>query len=217
MPDLTAQLLQATLETLHMVGLSLLLAVAAGLPLGTLLVVLDHGLIAPMPVLQRALAAVVNVGRSVPFLILMVALIPFTRWVAGTSIGTSAAVVPMAVGATPYVARLVEGSLRAVDRGAVEAVLAMGASSWQVVWKVLWREALPDLVLAITVAAVSLVEYSAVAGAVGGGGLGDLAYRYGYQRYEVKVLLWAIVVLVVLVQVIQFTGDRLSRRLDHRG
>ncbi|MDI3298738.1 MAG: methionine ABC transporter permease [Bacillota bacterium] len=217
MPELAAELLRATLETLQMVGLSLLAAVLAGLPLGTLLVVLDEGLIAPIPPLQRALAAVVNVGRSIPFLILMVAIIPFTRWVVGTSIGTSAAVVPMAVGATPYVARLVEGALRAVDRGAVEAVLAMGASSWQVVWKVLWREALPELVLAVTVAAVSLVEYSAVAGAVGGGGLGDLAYRYGYQRYEVGVLFWAIVVLVVLVQAVQFAGDRLARRLDHRG
>lgn len=206
----------ATGQTLYMVGLAVALATLLGLPIGTLLVVMDRGHVAPCPPLRAVLAFVVNVGRSVPFIILLIALAPLTRLLVGTSLGTAAAVPPLAVAATPFVARLVEAALREVDRGTVDAVVAMGASPWQVVTKVLWPEALPSLVLGITLTAVSLVEFSAVAGAIGGGGLGDLAFRMGYQRWEAGVLLACVVLLVVLVQAVQWAGDRLARRLDRR-
>ena len=211
-PDIVA----ATGQTLYMVGLAILFATLAGVPIGTLLVIMDRGHIAAFPPLRALLALVVNIGRSIPFIILLIALAPFTRLLVGTSLGTEAAVPPMAVAATPFVARVVESALREVDRGTIDAAVAMGASPWQVVVKVLLPEALPSLVLGITIATVGLIEFSAVAGAVGGGGLGDLAFRMGYQRWEAGVLLACVVLLVALVQAVQWAGDTLARRLNHR-
>ncbi|MCR4426830.1 MAG: ABC transporter permease [Firmicutes bacterium] len=166
--------------------------------------------------LDRILQAVVNVGRSMPFLVLMVAVIPFTRAIVGTSIGTEAAIVPLSIGAIPFAARVVESSLRGVDRGVVEAALVMGATPLQVIWKVLLPEALPSLVLGFTLTLVSLVNFSAMAGAVGGGGLGDLAIRFGYQRFRQDVMIATVVVLVILVQVIQSSGLVLANLVDKR-
>lgn len=168
------------------------------------------------PWLQRILGVVVNVGRSVPFIILLVAIIPFTRLIVGTSIGTVAAIVPLTVGAIPFVARLVEGALLEVPSGLVEAAQAMGARPLQIVNKVLLPEALPGIVNAITITLVALVNYSAMAGAIGGGGLGDVGIRYGYQRFDPLVMLVTVVILVVLVQLIQSVGEHLVRRVDHR-
>ena len=157
-----------------------------------------------------------NIGRSIPFIILMVAIIPFTRFVVGTSIGTIAAIVPLTVAAIPFVARLVDGALKEVDAGVIEAAESMGASPPEIIYKVMIPEALPALVLAITLTAVNLVGYSAMAGSIGGGGLGDLAIRYGYQRFRGDIMLATVVILVVMVQGIQMLGDAIARKLDHR-
>ncbi|NLA58122.1 MAG: ABC transporter permease, partial [Firmicutes bacterium] len=174
---------QATGETLYMVGVSVVLAEVIGLPLGIILVTTERGHILENPLINRVLATIINIGRSIPFIILMVAIIPFTRMLVGTSIGTTAAMVPLTVAAIPFVARLVETALKEVDGGVVEAALALGASPFQIIWKVMIPEALPALVSGVTITAVNLIGYSAMAGAVGGGGLGDLAVRYGYQRF----------------------------------
>ncbi len=213
---LMAMLGRATGETLLMVAVSTALAGAAGLALGVLVVATERGGILPAPRLHRLLGAVINVGRSIPFIILMVAIIPFTRLVAGSSIGTRAAIVPLVVGAIPYVARLAEAALREVDRGVIEAVVTMGASPWQVVRRAYLPEAVPALVRAVTLTAITLVGYSAMAGAVGGGGLGDVAIRYGYQRFRPDVMVLTVVVLVAMVQAIQWAGESLARRLDRR-
>lgn len=204
---------QATLETLYMTGVATVLAHVAGIPLGVLLVVTDRGHVLEQRLLHEVLAAAVNIGRSIPFIILLVAIIPFTRWVVGTSIGTSAAMVPLTVAAIPFVARLVETALREVDPGVVEAALSMGATPWQVVTRVLLPEALPSLVLGAAITAVSVLGYSAMAGAVGGGGLGDLAVRYGYQRFRTDIMVQTVVLLVILVQAMQAAGDAAARRL----
>ena len=205
----------AAVETLTMVGAATVLAVLGGLPLGILLAATAPGGILEKPWLNRILGTVVNLG-SIPFIILMVAIIPFTRSIVGTSIGTTAAIIPLTVAAIPFMARLVEGSLREVDPGVVEAAHSMGAAPGEIIWKVLLPEALPGLVLAITVTAVNLVGYSAMAGAIGGGGLGDLAIRYGYQRFRGDVMLQTIVILVLLVQGMQMLGDKIANRLYHR-
>ena len=203
-------------QTGLMLGLSLTAALLFGGPLGVLLSLSDAG----QPLARRGLFlllnALVNTGRSFPFGILMVALVPFTRLVAGTTIGPVAAAVPLSVAAIPFFARLVEQSLREVPRGVVEAAQAMGATVPQIVFKVLLVEARAGLVLGFTVLAVSLLSYSAVAGVVGGGGIGDLAIRYGYYRFQTEIMLVTVAVLIVLVQLIQFTGNRVARRLDHR-
>ncbi|MCX6593236.1 MAG: ABC transporter permease [Acidobacteria bacterium] len=216
MSELLRLLLPATLETLAMVSASGLLAGTGGLLLGILLTVTAPGRLYPAPLLHRLLSAVINFGRSVPFIILIVAVVPFTRLIAGTSIGTAAAIVPLVLGALPYVARLVEAALLEVDHGVVEAVVVMGARPWQVVVHAYLAESLPALTRVVTVLLVTLVSYSAMAGTVGGGGLGDLAIRYGYQRFRPDVMAATVVVLVTLVQSLQTAGDRLARRLDHR-
>ncbi len=207
---------QATLETLTMVGISTVVASILGLPLGLLLACTDKGHILEHAVINKVLGAVINIGRSIPFIILMVAIIPFTRLIAGTSIGTTAAIVPLTVAAIPFVARLVEGAIKEVDAGVIEAALSMGASPWQIISKVLIPEALPALVLALTLTAVNLIGYSAMAGAVGGGGLGDLAIRFGYQRFRGDIMLQTVTILVVLVQAIQMIGDWIARQLYKR-
>ncbi|MFE1321888.1 methionine ABC transporter permease [Kitasatospora phosalacinea] len=207
----------ATWETLGMVGIAGLVSLVIGLPVGLLLVLTDKdGLLQNLAV-SRVLGAVVNVGRSVPFVILMVALLPVTRAVAGTTLGWQAASVPLAIGAIPFFARLVETSIREVDGGLVEALKSMGAGTGTIVRKTLLPEALPSLVASATTTVIALIGYSAMAGTVGGGGLGDLAIRYGYQRFE-TAFMWVIVAeLVVIVTAIQLLGDFAARRLSHRG
>ncbi|WP_431041290.1 methionine ABC transporter permease [Streptomyces sp. P1-3] len=208
---------QASDETLYMVGWSALIAILGGLPLGVLLVLTDRGGLLQNAVVNKVLGQVVNIARSMPFIILMVALMSFTRWVVGTTIGQDAAIVPLAIGAIPFFARLVETSVREVDHGLVEAVQSMGGSTFTVVRKVLLPEALPSLIAGATTTVVSLIGYSAMAGTVGAGGLGDLAVRYGYQRFE-SDLMWIIVaILAVVISLIQLAGDLAARLLSHRG
>lgn len=213
---LLALLVDALIETALMVGVSGLIAALLGLPLGVVLVVTDRGHILQNLPLNRVLGALVNAARSTPFIILMVAVIPFTRLVVGTSIGTLAAIVPLTIAAVPFIARLVETALREVPRGLIEAAEAMGATPWQIVRRVLVPEALPGIVAGFTITLVSLIGYSAMAGAVGGGGLGDLGIRYGYQRFQPEVMAAVVIVLIVFVQGVQSLGDRLVRRLAHR-
>lgn len=209
-------ILNATIETVYMVGIALALSAFVGIPVGILLVITGPRHIKPMPLLHRALSMVINVGRSLPFIILLVAIIPFTRWLVGTSIGTAGAIVPLTVSAIPFMARVVESALLEIDWGVIEAAQAMGATTGQIITKVLIPEAVPGLVLGITMVAVSLISYSAMAGAVGGGGLGDLAIRYGYQRFRGDIMLITVLVLVVMVQSLQSFGSWLSARLNHR-
>jgi D-methionine transport system permease protein len=215
-PQLLNLLINALWETIYMVGVSLLIAALFGLPLGILLVITAPGHIRPNQALYSALSIIVNIGRSLPFIILLVAIVPFTRLVVGTSIGTLGAIVPLTVSAIPFLARLVETTLLEVDGGVIEAAQAIGATTWQIIRKVLIPEAKSGIVLGITNSAVSLVSYSAMAGAVGGGGLGDLAIRYGYQRFQPEVMLATVIILVVLVQGVQSLGDLIARRLNHR-
>lgn len=213
---LYALLWKSALETLYMVGVSTLLAAIGGLVVGVLLVATGRGRVLAAPRIHRVLGGVVNVGRSIPFIILLVAIIPLTRWLVGSAIGTQAAIVPLVVGAIPYVARLVEGALEEVDGGVIEAVVSMGATPWQVITRAYLPEAVPALVRGVTLTAITLIGYSAMAGAVGGGGLGDVAVRYGYQRFRPDVMLATVVILVALVQGIQLAGESLARRWDRR-
>ncbi|HHY19053.1 MAG TPA: ABC transporter permease [Firmicutes bacterium] len=206
----------ALLETLYMVAISTFFAVLFGLPLGILLVITSPGNIKPKEWLNKLLGTIVNIGRSIPFIILMVAIIPFTRLLVGTSIGTSAAIVPLSIAAIPFVARVTEQSLREVDNGVVEAAQAMGANTWQIIFKVLLPESLSSLIRGFTITAVNLIGYSAMAGAIGGGGLGDLAIRYGYQRFRGDVMLATVIVLVILVQAVQSLGNFIALRFDHK-
>jgi D-methionine transport system permease protein len=215
-PELLSLILQATLDTLLMVAVAAGLGSFFGLPLGVFLAASRRGELLEAPALNAVLSAVVNATRSTPFIILVVAIVPLTRLIAGTSIGTNAAIVPLTIASTPFIARLVETAVREVDQGLVEAARAMGATPLQIVRKVLIPEALPGIALGLTLAIVSLIGYSAMVGAVGGGGLGDLGIRYGYQRFMPDVMAIVVVVLIVLVQLVQSAGDRLSRRLNKR-
>ena len=203
-------------ETIIMVGVSGIAGALIGVPLGVFLRLTDHGGILENGPANKIVGWIVNAVRSTPFIILLVAIIPFTRFITGSSIGTAAAIVPLTLAAAPFIARLVETSLREVDNGLIEAAQAMGATSWQIVWKVLLPEALPGIVAGLTISFVSLTGYSAMAGAIGGGGLGDLGIRYGYQRFLPDVMLAVVLVLIVFVQIIQSAGDWLVRRLSHR-
>lgn len=215
-PQMLELLRTSFMETLLMVGISAAVAVLVGIPLGVALVITHRGALLECLSVNRVLGLVVNATRSVPFVILMVAIIPFTRWVAGTSIGTTAAIVPLAVAAIPFMARIAENAMREVDRGLITAARAMGASPLQIIMKVILPEALPGLVAATIVTVVSLIGYSAMAGAIGGGGLGDLGIRYGYQRFLPEVMLLVVLVLILLVQAVQSLGDWAVRRLSHR-
>ncbi|MFF9626039.1 methionine ABC transporter permease [Streptomyces griseosporeus] len=208
---------QACSETLVMVGWSTLIAVLGGLPVGILLVLTDKGGLLQNTVVNKVLGQVVNIGRSLPFIILMVALMDFTRWVTGTTIGSEAAIVPLAVGGIPFFARLVETAVREVDHGLVEALQAMGGNTWTIVRKVLVPEALPSLIASTTTTIIALIGYSAMAGTVGGGGLGDLAVRYGYQRFETGLMWITVAILAVVISLIQFAGDYAARSLHRRG
>ena len=209
-------LLTGTLDTLVMVGLSALIALLIGLPLAVILVSTSAQGIFPSTKINQPIGWIINITRSVPFLILMVALIPITRWIVGTSYGVWAAIVPLSLAATPFFARIAEVSLREVEHGLIEAAQAMGCNRKQIIWHVLLPEALPGIVAGFTVTIVTMINSSAIAGAIGAGGLGDVAYRYGYQRFDLQIMFAVIVVLVILVMLIQATGDQLARQLDKR-
>ncbi|WP_342427074.1 methionine ABC transporter permease [Paenibacillus sp. FSL L8-0158] len=206
----------STLETLQMLGASALFTLIIGLPLGILLFLASRSSLTLMKVIYIVLSFVVNILRSVPFIILIVALIPFTRSLVGTSTGVLGTIPPLVIGAAPFFARLVETSLREVDKGVIEAAQAMGASTGQIIRRVLLREALPGLLAALTITVVTLVSYTAMSGMIGGGGLGTLAINYGYYRYETAVMIVAVVLMVVLVQLLQMAGDRLVRHYTRK-
>jgi D-methionine transport system permease protein len=207
---------QATIDTLVMSGFSLLFTILIGLPLGVLLFVTGKRQLLQNSGVYAVLSVVVNFLRSVPFIILLILMIPVTVWMIGTSIGVAGAIPPLVAAAAPFYARLVENVLREVDHGVVEACQAMGARNGQIIWGAMLPEALPGLLAAATVTAIALVSYSAMAGAIGGGGLGDLAIRYGYQRFQVDVMVVTVVLMVVLVQLLQLAGDRLVLRFTRR-
>jgi D-methionine transport system permease protein len=214
-PEILQLIVWSTLDTLVMVGLSGLFGTLLGLPLGIFLATSRANELFPAPVANRILGLVVNATRSTPFIILVVAIVPLTRLIAGTSIGTRA-VVPLTIAAIPFIARVIEAAIREVDQGLVEAARAFGASPLQIVEKVLLPEAMPALTLALTLTVVSLLGYSAMVGAVGGGGLGDLGIRYGYQRFMPEVMATVVLVLIALVQGVQTLGEAIARRLDKR-
>ncbi|WP_145008447.1 methionine ABC transporter permease [Pseudomonas oryzihabitans] len=211
-----AEIWQATQDTLSMLGWSMLFTLILGLPLGVLLFLTSRRQLLEQPLVYGILSFVVNVLRSVPFIILLILMIPITVWLIGTSLGVEGAIPPLVVGAAPFFARLVETALREVDRGIIEATQAMGASLWQIVTRTLLPEALPGLIAATTVTAIALVSYTAMAGVIGGGGLGDLAIRFGYQRFQTDVMVVTVLLLLVLVQVLQMVGDRLVAHFSRR-
>jgi len=215
-PEMLALFGNSLWETVVMVGLSGLAGALIGIPLGVLLRLTDRGGVLQNTAVNRVAGGVVNAVRSTPFIILLVAIIPLTRLLTGSSIGTAAAVVPLTLAAAPFIARLVETALREVDAGLVEAAQAMGATTSQIVFKVLLPEALPGILAGFTITLVSLTGYSAMAGAIGGGGLGDLGIRYGYQRFLPDIMLAVVVVLVLFVQAVQSLGDWAVRRLSHK-
>lgn len=208
--------IQSFWETLIMVGISGFLGALFGIPLGVFLRLTDKGGVLQNAPLNNTVGWMVNALRSTPFIILLVAIIPFTRFITGSSIGTWAAVVPLTIAAAPFIARLVETSLREVDNGLVEAAQSMGATTGQIVWKVLLPEAMPGIVAGLTISLVSLTGYSAMAGAIGGGGLGDLGIRYGYQRFLPDIMLAVVIILIFFVQAIQSFGDWIVRRISHK-
>ncbi|SIS75572.1 methionine ABC transporter permease [Salimicrobium salexigens] len=210
------KILQAINETLIMVGVSLVVAALIGIPLGIALVVTRHGGLLQNSAFFKGLSVVINFFRSIPFIILLVAILPLTRFLVGTSIGTAAAVVPLVLFSGPYIARLVESSLMEVKPGVVEAAEAMGASPWQIILRVYVPEALSSIVLNLTIATIGLVGASAMAGFVGGGGLGDLAIAYGYQRFETDIMIVTVLLLVLIVQVVQTLGNVLSKRMKRQ-
>ncbi|MEK8142442.1 methionine ABC transporter permease [Streptomyces sp. M10(2022)] len=210
-------LTQGTIDTLYMVLWSTLITVVGGLPLGILLVLTDKGGLLQNTVVNKAIGVIVNIGRSLPFIILLVALIPFTTWVVGTFIGPSAMIVPLSIGAIPFFARLVETAVREVDHGLVEAVQSMGGTIWTIVRKVLLPQAMPSIISGVTTTVIVLIGYSAMAGAVGGEGLGSKAITYGFQRWENEFMLATVVLLIVIVTVIQLIGDGAIRLLARRG
>ena len=214
--DMMPLLSKALGETIYMVFVSMAIATAIGVPLGVLLHTTETGQILAAPAFNRAISTVVNTVRSIPFIILLVAIIPFTRLIVGSAIGTTAAMVPLVIAAVPFIGRQVETSLKEVPSGLIEAAESMGASPAQIVWRVLLPEAMPSIVAQLTTTLIALVGESAMAGAVGGGGLGDLAIRYGYQRFRPEVMVATVIILVILVQAVQFVGNRIATRLDKR-
>lgn len=213
--SLLFELILSTGETLYMVSVSGLLAMLFGLPLGVLLFSTRQANLLPWPLFNKSLSLIINMARSIPFIILMLAIIPVTRFIVGTSIGTSAAIVPLSLAAIPFFARMVENNLNQLPSGLIETGLAMGANTWQIP-TILLTEALPGIIGTLTTTFITLVGYSAMAGAVGGGGLGDLAIRYGYQRFDATVMILTIAILIVLVQGLQHLGDYWAKRLNHR-
>lgn len=209
-------LVEGTGATLYMTLVSTLFGYLLGLPMGIVLTVTDREGIRPNQMIYKILDFIVNVIRSIPFLILLILVIPLTRAIVGKSYGSSATIVPLVIAAAPFIARMVESSLKEVDKGVIEAAQSMGASNLTIIWKVLLAEARTSLLVGVTIATGTILGYSAMAGAVGGGGLGDIAIRYGYHRYQTDIMVMTIVVLVVLVQILQYLGMLLSKKLDRR-
>lgn len=214
--DMIPLLSKALGETIYMVAVSMTIASILGIPLGVLLHTTSRGQILESPALNRIIGAIVNAIRSIPFIILMVAIIPLTRILVGSAIGTTAAMVPLVIASVPFIGRQVETSLKEVPYGLVEAALAMGATPCQIIWHVLLPEAMSSIAAQLTTVIISLVGESAMAGAIGGGGLGDLAIRYGYQRFRPEIMLATVVILIILVQAVQFAGNTLAKRLDKK-
>ncbi|ARK24460.1 methionine ABC transporter permease [Sporosarcina sp. P37] len=212
MPDIT----KAFGETLYMIGISLSIALVIGLPPGVLLFTTDKGLILENRAINSIVGFFVNVVRSIPFIILLVALIPLTKLIVGNTIGPTAASVSLSVAAIPFFARIVETSMREIDKGVIEAAISTGASPWMIIWNVLLPESKSSIIQGLTLTLINLVAYSAMAGFVGGGGIGDLAIRFGYYRYDDSIMLVTVAILIVLVQLIQFSGDRFSKMIDKR-
>ncbi len=215
-PVIKNELLQATYETLAMSFFSALLTIIIGIPLALAVVSTSKKGLTPNSFVYNILTLIINIGRSIPFIILMIALIPFTKLLVGSSIGWQATVIPLTVGAVPFFARLVETSILSVEHGKVEAAQMMGATRSQILWGVLVLEALPAIIQSITVLVITLISYSAMAGAIGGGGLGSLAINYGYQRFMTDVMVITVAVIILIVQIVQMMGDMISRLVDHR-
>lgn len=213
-PQMLDLLLQSFWETCYMVFVSTAISTLIGIPLGVILTVTRKEHILPNPMLNQVLGVIVNATRSTPFIILMVAIIPLTRLIVGTSIGTTAAIVPLTISAAPFIARIIEGNLLEINPGIIEAAQSMGASPMQIITKVLLPEAMHSIVLGVTLAIVSLIGYSAMAGTLGGGGLGDLAIRYGYQRFQPDVMIATVIVLIIMVQAMQSLGDTVSKKMN---
>lgn len=203
----------STLQTLIMVILSTIFALIIGFPLGVLLNTTNKFGITPKPILNSVLSRIIDIFRSFPFVILMIVLLPLTRAILGTAIGTGAAIIPLSVAAAPFVARITETALNEVDNGVVQAARAMGSTNWQIIYKVLIPEALPSVISGITLTIINLIGYSAMAGTLGGGGLGDLAIRYGYQRFRTDIMFFAVIVIIIMVALIQFAGTKISNKM----
>ncbi|MEI3607328.1 methionine ABC transporter permease [Pseudogracilibacillus sp. SE30717A] len=214
--ELLPELNKAFFETLYMVGIAVLVAIVIGMPLGIVLYATDNGLILENRFIKIVAGLVTNLVRSIPFIILLVFLLPFTNFLLGTQIGPTAAAVPLSVAAIPFFARIVESSAREIDRGVIEAAVSVGATPWTIIKDIILPEAKPGIISGLTITIISLVGYSAMAGTVGGGGIGDLAIRYGYYRYDNTVMYTTVVILIVLVQVIQFTGDLIAKKVNKR-
>ncbi|MCC5912331.1 MAG: ABC transporter permease [Clostridiaceae bacterium] len=216
MERILSLILPSLRQTLYMVSMSTALAILVGTPIGILLVVTRKNHIMDHKVLNQCFSYITNIGRSFPFIILMISILPFTRMLVGTSIGTSAAIVPLTVATIPFFARMIENALLEVDKGVIEASQAMGAKNFQIIYKVLIPESLPAIILGITITLVNVIGYSAMAGTVGGGGLGDLAIRYGYHRFDTEIMLWTVLLLIMMVQLIQITGNFAAKKIDRR-
>lgn len=213
---MTDIIVSATLESIYMVFFSTVFSLLLGLPIGILLVITEKGNIWERPLLNKILDGIINVLRSFPFIILMIIIFPLSRFIVGSTIGTTAAIVPLSIAAAPFVARVMQSSLLEVDRGIIESSLSMGASTFQVIWKVMLPEALPSMVLGITLTIINIIGYSAMAGAIGAGGLGDLALRFGYYRFQGDIMVVAIIVIIIFVQGVQFLGNRLAIKINKK-
>ena len=216
MENLVELLYKPLVETLYMIGVSMIFSVIIGLILGTVLVVTSENHIMPSKIINSILSNVINITRSFPFIILLIVLFPLTKLIVGTKIGTTAAIVPLSFAATPFFARMVETALRDIPGGIIEAALAMGSTPMQIIIKVMIPEAMPSIIQAVTTTTIGVLGYSAMAGSIGGGGLGDLAIVYGYQRWRTDIMVITVIVLIVLVVIIQFIGDFISRKIDKR-
>lgn len=203
-------------ETIYMTLLSTLLAYVIGLPLGVILVATEKGGILPNTAVNKVINIIVNLTRSIPFLILLIAVLPLTRAITGTTIGSTATVVPLVLAAAPFIARLVESSIKEIDKGVIEASLSMGASPFQIIYKVMIPEAMPSLIVGAAIATTTILGYSAMAGIVGGGGLGDIAIRYGYYRYEKGIMIVTVILLIIVVQILQEIGMKIASKQDKR-
>ncbi|UUV19057.1 ABC transporter permease [Fusobacteria bacterium ZRK30] len=216
MDKIISLLLPAFNETIYMVFFSVIFSLLIGIPMGILLYVTKPDNILPMNKLNKVLDLIINIGRSFPFIILMILVLPISRFIIGTTIGSTASIVPLSVSAAPFVARIIEGAVSEVDRGIIEASISLGASKFEIITKVLIPEALPSLIHGITLTIINLIGYSAMAGAIGGGGLGDVAIRYGYQRFQVDIMIISVISIIILVQIVQFTGNSIVSKISAR-